>query len=184
MKSKIRTQLLERRSVLTDKEIQAKSEIIIAKLEELLEFKSAKNILTYVSFNNEVDTHPLIKKYLITKSKSIIVPKVIGERLRLFKITSFSDLKAGKSNILEPVNGEEFVSDKLTISDLILVPGIAFDKEKNRIGYGKGYYDKLLKTTRAKKIALAFDLQIAEKIPAEEHDVQVDKIITEKSIIE
>ena len=58
-----------------------------------------------------------------------------------------------------------------------------FDKEKNRIGYGKGYYDKLLKTTCAKKIALAFELQIVEKIPAEEHDVKVDKILTEKQII-
>lgn len=184
MKSKIRNQLLKKRSTLSTTEVKQKSEIILTKLEELPEFKKAKNILTYVSFNNEVDTHSLIKKYLITKSKQIIVPKVIGKKLRLFKISNFSDLATGKFNLLEPVNGVEFAADKLTTSDLILVPGIAFDKGKNRIGYGKGYFDRLLTDTQAKKIAFAFDLQILDKIPAEQHDIKVDKIITEKKIIE
>ena len=170
-------------------ELEKKSEIIISKLEDLSEFKSAKNILAYVSFNKEVDTIALIKKYLLTKSKSIIVPKVIGNKLALFKINDFSDLVPGKFNILEPIKGELFDLTNLTASDIILVPGIAFDLEHNRIGYGKGYFDKLLANLNAIKekspkiIALAFELQIVDKINAEQHDIKVDKIITEKRII-
>ncbi len=183
MKSKLRVQQLEKRSALSQTEVNQKSEIIIEKLEDLPEFNAAKNILTYVSFNNEVDTHVLIKKYLLTKTKNIIVPKVIGENLRLFKISDFSNLAVGKFGILEPLKGEKFDANKLSDSDIIIVPGIAFDTEKNRIGYGKGYFDRLLKNTCAKKIALAFELQIVDKIPAEKHDIKVDKIITEKRII-
>ena len=189
MKSLLRKQMLDKRLSLSAKEVKTKSELIVSKLENMLEFKAAKNILCYVSFNNEVDTIALIKKYLLTKSKSIIVPKVIGNKLALFKINNFSDLALGKFNILEPIKGELFDLTNLTASDIILVPGVAFDLEHNRIGYGKGYFDKLLakiitmKEKSPKIIALAFELQIVDKINAEQHDIKVDKIITEKRII-
>ena len=183
MKSLLRKQFMEKRAALSEKEVIAKSEIIISKLEELPEFKPAKNILCYVSFSTEVETIPFIKKYLLTKSKNILVPKMIGNKLRLFRINSFSDLAPGNFNILEPVNGKEFDAAQLTWEDIILVPGLAFDIAHDRLGYGKGYFDRLLKDTKARKIAIAFELQILTKLPTENHDVKVDRIITEKRII-
>lgn len=174
----IRKKILELRKNLPTYDVLKKSNEIIKKLEEIEEFKEAKKIACYISFGNEVYTHGFIKKYVETKI--ISVPVVNKKEIFLSNIKSWSELQQGAYGILEPK--KEFLRICNNV-DLIIVPGIAFDKKGNRIGYGEGYYDKLLKKLNAIKIALAYDFQLLDKIPSEKHDVKIDIIITEKRIL-
>ena len=180
MKHIIRSQIKSKRELLSQEEISQKSEIIRNKLFSLPEYKKAKMILYYVSFGSEVDTHDMIKESLETKT--VVAPKFEEDELKLSKIRSFNDLEKGSYDILEPKKLREINEKKI---DLIIVPGVAFDKNRHRIGFGQGHYDRLLKNfLKVEKIALAFNMQIVDKIPNEEWDVRVDKIITEDNIIE
>ena len=186
MKKILKQEIFSKRSHLSKGDIEEKSAIVKSRLYSLPEFKKAKNILFYVSFNNEVDTQRIIKELLNKKEKSIIVPFVEKNNpiLQLSELHNFDELEPKTFGILEPKGSfiRDFNPEKL---DLIVVPGLVFFKDGHRIGYGYGYYDKFLKTLKKKpvKIGLAFDFQIAEKIPHEEHDVPMDVIITEKRII-
>lgn len=135
----------------------------------------------FVSFGSEVHTHDMIKEAL--KSKTVIVPKVVHHEIEPSVIIDFDNLvPSGKFKIPEPIEAMKIAYKNI---DLILVPGIAFDKEGHRIGYGFGYYDRFLRRVpKAIKIGLAFDLQIVDKIPREMHDVPVDLIVTEERVIE
>lgn len=186
MKQKLKIKILEKRNSLSEKEVLEKSKKIIKNLKSLKEFKQAKNILFYVSFNHEVDTQEIIKELLKTKEKNIIVPYTIKKNPNLFlsEIKDFVELEPKTFGILEPKEKyiREFNKDKL---DLVIVPGIVFDRKAHRIGYGYGYYDRFLKTIKKEiiKIGLAFDFQIVDKIPEEKHDVSLNIIVTEKEII-
>lgn len=140
-------------------------------------WKKAKNILLYVAHSYEVDTHMLIRTHL--DEKNIIVPKTnkIDQTLSLHKISSFSELKKGNYNILEPVSHTKTIDPEDI--DLAIIPGVAFDLKGHRIGYGKAYYDKLIPDLKCPKISLAYNLQIVDNIPAEKHDQPVDLLITE-----
>ena len=136
--------------------------------------------MVFGSFNSEGHTHEMIKDAL--RNKTVIIPKVAHSELEPSVIIDFDNLIPAKFGILEPI---ELMKIAYKNIDLVLVPGIVFDKEGHRIGYGFGYYDKFLKKVpKAVKVGLAFDFQIVDRIPAEEHDVPVDFIITEKRIIE
>jgi len=175
MKKEMRKQILEKRNSLTKEEIKEKSKIIKKKLFSSEEYQQAKTVSFFVSFSSEVDTHDMIKEAL--KEKEVCVPVVQGDYMVLSKINGFGDLdKQGKYGILEPSSVIEV--DKELV-DLIIVPGVAFDRRGYRIGYGRGYYDKVLKDFNGKTIGLAFSLQIVDSIPAEEHDIKVDRVITE-----
>jgi 5-formyltetrahydrofolate cyclo-ligase len=185
MKQAIRQKTREARSALPANLRAEKSAIILEKLKSTQAFQEAKSLLLYVSNKEEVDTHDLVRK-ATASSKKIYVPKVSPQedgppRLIICPIVSWDQLKPGNFGILEPcevldpANPEEI--------DLILVPGIAFDIHGNRIGYGRGFYDSLLAGTRGTKIGLAFTEQIVDDIPAEEHDIALDIIITDENII-
>ena len=134
----------------------------------------------FVSFNSEVSTHQMIKEAL--KTKTAVIPKVVHHEIEPSVILDFDNLVPGKFGILEPIETMKIAYKNI---DLVLVPGIVFDKEGHRIGYGFGYYDKFLKKVpKAIKIGLAFDFQIIDKIPTEIHDVLVDMIVSEKRVIE
>lgn len=156
---------------------------IIAKFINGDEYKNAKIIFSYIGFGSEINTKVIIKDAL-NKGKVVYVPKVKGREMLLIKIDSLENLVTSSYGILEPIGDKSDLDvNKL---DLIIMPGVAFDKMKNRIGYGGGYYDRFLinKNIKAHKIALAYDFQILENIKVEEHDIKVDKIITERRIIE
>jgi 5-formyltetrahydrofolate cyclo-ligase len=184
MKKEIRSTILKKRNSMLFSEVLEKSERIKEQVFQMDEFKEAKTILFYVSYNNEVFTHEMIKESLEIK-KQVVVPKtVINKRTILCSsLTKWDDLLAGAYNILEP--RQECLNEVSPESiDLIIIPGIAFDCQGSRIGYGMGYYDRLLeKKMNTHRLGLAFEFQIVENIPTESHDVKVEKIVTEERII-
>ncbi len=149
-------------------------------MEALPEFKKAKKILAYISLEEEVDTRELVKDSL-EQGKTIYVPKVIKDHLVICHIKDFHELKPGSFGVLEPC--EVLNPIHPGDADLILVPGIAFDQKGHRIGFGKGFYDSLLKLTKGFKVGLAFHEQILDEIPREAHDIPLDLIITDQTLI-
>ena len=186
MKQTLKSGILEKRKSLSKREIDEKSRVIKEKLFSLNEFKDAKNIMFYVSFNNEVDTINIIKGLLDKNEKKVIVPFVEKGNpvLQLSEIKDFNDLEPKTFGILEPRENKikNFDIGKL---DLAIVPGIAFDKKGHRIGYGYGYYDRLLEKLNKNiiKIGLCYEFQLIDKIPKQKHDIPMDIIITEKRIV-
>ena len=185
MKDKIRKELIEIRKKLSRGEVLEKSNKIKKRLFELIEFKEAATVLFYVSYDNEVYTHDMIKECL-TNKKIVIVPISDKENrcLILSKLEKWEDLEIGSYGILEPKNDKikEVSIDEI---DLIIVPGVGFDEKGHRMGHGKGYYDKLLKEiNNAIFVGLAFECQVVDMIPTEEHDISMDFIVTEKRVIE
>ncbi len=144
-------------------------------LEKHPAFQQATTILLYHALNDEVDTRPLIQRWGM--QKRLILPVVKGNDLELRLFTGEKNLKTGAFNILEPI-GQPF-NDYNTL-DLVIVPGVAFDKQGNRLGRGRGYYDRLLVQipTTTYKIGLCFPYQLMDEIPAEPFDVRMDEIVT------
>lgn len=186
MKQTLKQEIFRKRKSLTRGEIKEKSKRIKENLYSLEEFEEAKNIMLYVSFNEEVDTQEIIKELLINKEKNIIVPYVVKNNpiLQLSELKSFNELEPKTLGILEPRDNfiREFGLKKL---DLVIVPGIVFDENGYRIGYGYGYYDRFLKNLdkNVKKIGLAFEFQLVGKIPEERHDVPVDIVVTGERVL-
>lgn len=180
MKVQLKENILKKRNLLSRKEIIEKSKKIFTNLSKLCEFQNSKTVMFYVSFNNEVYTHDMIREAL--KNKLVIVPKVTHKEIEPSVIMDLNNLlPSGKFGILEPI---EVMKIPYKNIDLVLVPGIIFDKEGYRIGYGFGYYDKFLKkVSKAIKIGLAFDFQIIDTVPREMHDVPMDLIVTEERVI-
>jgi 5-formyltetrahydrofolate cyclo-ligase len=184
MKEIIRKKLKYKREELSKNKVLENSLKIKERLFELDDFKNASYIMYYVSYDNEVYTHDMIKDCL-KNNKNVIVPVSEKENksLILSELNNWNDLKPGTYGILEPIKNRIKKVSK-DIVDLIIVPGVGFDEKGRRIGHGKGYYDNLLKNSKnAKHIGLAFEFQILKEIPVDPHDVPVDKIITEKRLI-
>jgi len=151
------------------------------RLFRLPEFRSASVVMLFASFQSEVETHHLIRRAL-AEGKRVVLPKVKGKDLELREIENFDrDVSPGAWGIPEPDHGRRA---ELREVGLIVVPGAVFDERGNRVGYGGGFYDKLLASYPGMTIALAFELQIIPSVPADPHDIPVKKIVTEKRIIE
>ena len=181
MKNQLKESILAKRNSLSKEEILEKSDKIKDSLFNLDQYKTSKTVMFFVSFKSEVNTHDMIKEAL--KNKTVIAPKVVHHEIEPSVIIDFDNLvPSGKFGILEPIEAMKIAYKNI---DLILVPGIVFDKEGHRIGYGLGYYDKFLaKVPKAIKIGLTFDFQVINKIPREMHDVPVDMIVTDEKVIE
>ncbi len=180
LKKILRKQVLELRSNLSSGERKRKSREIEQRLFSLPDFKKAQTILFFASFRSEVETGDMIRRAL-AMGKQIVLPKVKGKELALFRIADFDkDVAPGTWDIPEPMTRTP--SDLRDI-DLIIVPGAAFDEEGNRLGYGAGFYDKLLSDYRKSTVALAFEEQIVSKVPADQHDIPIQIIVTEKRVI-
>lgn len=178
-KSEIRKEILRNLSNHDRAEKAEKDRIIKAKLQKIEEFKNAKIIAFYVALKNEVNTEALIDEALAT-GKRVVVPSVNSDNLEMYAITDReTDLVAGPCGVLQPVAKEPGPFPKENI-DLIIVPGVAFTKNGNRLGRGKGFYDRFLNTLppRTKKIGLAYDIQIIENLPTTPQDFPVDAVVT------
>jgi 5-formyltetrahydrofolate cyclo-ligase len=173
MKEELRIKYLNIRKNITDKSI--KSSIIKDKIINSDEYKKSKVIAIYKNLNSEVETNDLIN-YALNDNKIVVLPKVEGDILRFYKTGNESFIKSN-FGVLEPIDTEE-IKD----IDLYIIPGICFDKYKNRIGFGKGYYDRV-NYKNSIKIGICFEEQIYnKKIKSDSFDIKMDKIITEKSI--
>lgn len=181
-KKKLRKQIQAERDALVPAERKKRSKIIAGKFFLTENYRNSKSLLLYYPFRSEIDTTIIIKRAL-GDGKKVILPRVGPGGLELFFIGDLSiQLEKGSYGIMEPVPGS-CITAKLTDIDLIVVPGVGFDKNLNRLGYGGGFYDRLLQkiTTEVKKISLCFEMQISEKIPVSEHDIKVDLLITESN---
>lgn len=186
MKKSFRENLLITRDSIEPQKKKEKETFIIKRLFNTPEFKKAKSILFYASFRSEVDTMGCLNS-AIKLGKKIGLPKVDREQrcLRLYEIKDTTEVQPNYMGIPEPsiLRGRKM---DLKDIDIAVVPGAGFDTKGNRLGYGAGYYDKLLSGSRKHitTIALAFEEQIVPGVPREGHDVRVDKIITEKRVID
>lgn len=180
-KNTLRRQVLDARSRLSAEDRRAKSREIEKRLFGLAEFLAARTVMFYASFRSEVETHDMVRRALADRKK-VVLPRVKEKELELFQIRDFDhDVKPGRWDIPEPSGGQQVEAEEI---GFIVVPGAAFDERGNRLGYGAGFYDKLLKGYKGATAALAFDLQIVPGVPADPHDVPVQRIITEKRVIE
>ncbi len=180
MKKTLRKQVLAARDRLSPEERAAKSRAIGEKLFALPEFISARVVMFFASFRSEVDTVPMIRRAL-KSGKRVILPKVKGRALELFEIIDYeSDVVPGAWGIPEPAGSRPV---DLAQIDFIVTPGAAFDEQGNRLGYGAGYYDKILSSFKGTSTALAFEAQIVKQVPVDAHDIPVRKIVTEKRVI-
>ncbi len=182
MKSKkeIRREILDIRSGISDEQLEFASEKIFKYLCNLDIWKQAKYVFAYMDTKKEIKTEELIK-LAWKEGKQVALPRVHGDNMSFFEIHDFSDCEQGYMGITEPKEGQSLVDWE---DALVIVPGVAFDYNGNRIGYGKGYYDRYLRQHMfGTTVALAGSWQMVEKIPVEEMDVKMDRIVTEKKCI-
>ena len=155
-----------------------RSTAIMQQVETLPLFQQADTILLYWSMDDEVQTHDFINRWYT--SKRILLPCVDGDDLRLRQYTGPECLIQGEQFGIGEPTGPEFTQTDLI--QLIIVPGVAFDRQNNRMGRGRGFYDRLLKSTpNAFKVGVAFDFQIVDQVPVEPFDVPMDTVIAETS---
>lgn len=184
MKSNTRKRLALIRDTLSNGERKTFSESIKNNLVKLDVYKKAKTVLLYCSFGSEVETRPLIKKLLKDKKTTllpVIIPKT--KTIKALEIKNFEkDTQVGHLKITEPKNYcKEFAKNEI---DLIIAPGIAFGEKGERLGYGKGFYDRFLHGYNGIIIGICFENQVTDQIILEEHDVKMHKIVTEKRVVD
>ncbi|MFW5975023.1 MAG: 5-formyltetrahydrofolate cyclo-ligase [Bacteroidota bacterium] len=174
-KEALRKQIRALKKQVSSHEKIRRSKSILDKVEKLEAFQLSHVVMVYWSMSDEVHTHDFIKKW--TKFKSIVLPVVKGDKLELRFFEGEHSLIPGEHyGIMEPVG--TLLQDIYQI-DMIIVPGVAFDKQNNRLGRGKAYYDKLLKKNRAYKVGVCFDFQVVDQVPVDENDVPVNMVISE-----
>lgn len=178
-KQALRDKMKALRKVVSKQEKQAVSDEIFKKLSGLKEYKEAKNICVYMDSFNEVKTDLIIED-LRKNKKTVVFPITDIKTNTLSLCCDTGEFKEGAYGILEP-----YPPKKLDVKsiDLIIIPGLAFSEDKSRLGFGGGFYDRLLKECNAFKIAICYDFQVLDQIPSEEHDIKPDMIITEKRVI-
>ena len=181
-KDTIRKQILEKRSNLSLEEVDKKSELIIENLTPYL--KNAQNIMIFTDMKNEVRITKLIELY---PEKNFFISKIVNSKNREMKINKYNEneLVLHKFGYYES-SSDDFYDEK--ILDIVIVPALAFDSSKNRIGFGGGYYDTFLNKVRGKNkntlfIGVCYDFQMIEEVPIEGHDITLDLVINESEVL-
>lgn len=181
-KRELRRRYLALRGSRPEEMLRTAGERICEKVLRLPEIGRGKTVMTYVSFGGEPDTHMLIER-LIKMGKMVCAPRCDAEaaEMEAFAVSGMASLEPGAYDILEPKPERAVPPEKI---DCILVPGCVFGRNFHRIGYGKGYYDKYLPSAaRAVKIGLCYEFCLTKRLEAEEFDVPVDLIVTEKGVL-
>ncbi len=173
-KNTLRKHIKEQKRAMTEQQIVAASE----KLGELFAaseaYKNAKTIYGYLPYNQEVRTVPMLEKAILD-GKKVAVPKCYGDEMRFIYLDDLRAVEKGYCGIPEPIADGPVADDKTA---LVLMPGLAFDKEGHRIGYGGGFYDKFLaQEPEHPTLALCYAFQIVEHLETEEFDVPVDTVL-------
>ena len=171
-KQTLRKKYLEIRKNLSDKNL--KSELIFNKIINTKEYQNSHVIALYKSLDSEVNTDELID-YSLSIGKIVLLPKVINDDMIFYQITNQTIFVKSNFGVYEPME-ENHYDGKI---DLIIVPGVCFDKNNNRLGFGKGYYDKYLANKNIKKIGICFKEQLLDNLPADINDIKMDLSITD-----
>ena len=162
------------------------SQTIVDRFMQLPEYQQAQTVMFYVDVRTEVRTRQALPAALAS-GKRIVLPYCVDGELELFHLESMDELELGMYRILEPKAELRGIPAKRTPVeelDVVMVPGVAFDRRGGRTGHGKGYYDKLLEHALSKTplIALAFECQLFPEIPMQDHDIFMDQVVTEAAI--
>ena len=181
-KDKIRKEILAKRNILSDKDINKKSDLIIKNLTSYIE--NVQNIMIFMDMKTEVKITKLLELY---PKKNFFISKITNSKNREMKINKYNknELILHKFGYYES-SSNDFYDEE--ILDVVIVPALAFDSKKNRIGFGGGYYDTFLEKVRKKNnkvlfIGICYDFQIIDSVPTEKHDVTLDFVVSESKII-
>ncbi len=182
-KEDLRKYYLRIRSHISEEEYKKCSRVIIRRLKDSPDYNQAKYVHCYVSINErrEVNTHPLIRE-MLSGRKQLVVPVTNFNTgtLTHVELNAYNKLINNKWGVPEPESGNEVTAEEL---DLIVVPMVAGDPRCNRLGYGKGFYDRFLSQVECPKIGLLYESCMAEQLPTEDFDVTLDQIITEVRVV-
>ena len=187
-KKDIREMIIKERDMISPEDIELRSRNIFEQLVELPEYEEAENVLVYASMRSEVRTDEIILDALAS-GKKVFCPKVMNKassEMVFIRILEIEDLKEGFYGIREPEledGAEIYQSLGMDKASIVIVPGVAFDKDGNRIGYNGGFYDSFLsKHPDINTVALCYRMQFVDYIPAEAHDIAVKKILSEDEL--
>lgn len=172
-KKAVRKQIREWKRRYAPEELASMSRSALRQVERDEAFRRAEVVLAYWSMADEVDTHEFVCRW--AGRKTVLLPCVRGDELELRRFDSREALRFGERFAIPEPEGPVFADwDKI---DFILVPGVAFDRANNRLGRGRGYYDRLLGRTKAYKMGICFAFQLLDAVPAEAHDIKMDKVV-------
>jgi len=173
-KTQLRKEMKARKRAMTEADIRLRSQRLCEKFLQSEAYRNAKTIYGYLPYNQEVLTWDALRQ-AIQDGKNVAVPKVYGQDMNFIYITDFSQIDTGYCGIPEPIADTPVADDKTA---LVLMPGLAFDREGHRIGYGGGFYDRFLsEEPDHPTLALCYDFQILDDLPTEEFDIPVDTVI-------
>ena len=176
-KSDIRRKIKNLRMMLSEMEKESAAEEVFARLEQTAAFMMADTILMYHSLPDELQTVKFLQKW--HDRKRFFLPRVNGVNLDILPYEE-TRLELGSFHIEEPTGDDTVDVDDI---ELMVIPAVAFDRKGNRLGRGKGFYDRLLSTSKATKIGVGYEFQLFDSIPSEPHDVAMDMVITQKTLI-
>ena len=173
-KKALRAAIRQQKRAMTPEEIIRKSAVLAEKFRASEAYQKAESIYGYLPYNQEVRTTPMLEQAL-KDGKRVAVPKVFGEEMRFIWMTDLSQVAVGYAGIPEPVADGPVADDPQA---LVLMPGLAFDPQGHRIGYGGGFYDKFLEQeTQHPTLALCYDFQMLDHLETEAHDIPVDTVL-------
>lgn len=180
-KSEIRKIALTKRNALSNEERQKSALVLADRICGHQWYYLSDVLIAFVSYGSEIDTSEIIEDAW-KSGKKVYVPKICGEDMHFYRINNWQELQFGYKGIREPDDkAEEFIYEEAqSESTLMLMPGVAFDRERNRIGYGKGFYDKFLadkKALQLRTIAVGYQCQLFSKLPADEKDIKPYQVI-------
>ncbi|MFC4766884.1 5-formyltetrahydrofolate cyclo-ligase [Effusibacillus consociatus] len=191
-KQELRQQILSARNSMSEAERTTKQKAIFDNLLSIPQLNEAGTILAYLAFRGEVETDEIFR-WGWQAGKTMAAPVTFKEERKIIpvRIQSFEELQPGAYGILEPSGireeqGNPASNETVPVAriDAVIIPGVAFDSEGGRLGYGGGYYDRFLPMLRSDtvKIGLAYELQVVGRLPVEEHDVHLDFLVTEQLV--
>lgn len=173
-KAELRAQIRRRKQAMAEPEIAEKSARLVNMFLESQLYRSAKTICGYLSFNQEVRTRPILEQAL-QDGKRIALPKCYGDEMRFILVKDLTQITKRSFGLPEPIADAPIADDETA---LVLVPGLAFDKQGYRVGYGGGYYDRFLsREPQHPTVALCFDFQMVEQLPIEPYDIPADLVL-------
>lgn len=179
-KKALRSQIKEQKRQMTAHQIESASQRLTELFVATEQYRQAKTVYGYLPYNQEVRTIGLLQRAL-QEGKRVAVPKIYGDEMRFIYLEDLSLVEKSSFGIPEPIADEPVADDPTA---LVLMPGLAFTKRGDRMGYGGGYYDKFLANEpHHPTVALCYDFQIVDRIPTDDHDIPVDIVLSAKGEI-